>query len=90
MRQIRKYANHKHYDEETSAYVQVVDLSDLIASGEQIKVVDDVSGRDITLETMARALYDRLRLRDRDAETSLTQADLARVIRKVAGRKVGE
>jgi len=87
MRQIRKYANHKHYDEATHAYVQVVDISDLVADGEQVTVVDDVTGRDVTLETMSRALYERVKSRDLDGDTTLAPADLARLCRKVAGRK---
>lgn len=87
MRQIRKYANHKHYDEKKSAYVQVIELADLVAAGEQITVVDDVTGRDVTLETMCRALYERTKSRDLEADTLLTANDLAKLIRKVPGRK---
>jgi polyhydroxyalkanoate synthesis regulator protein len=62
---IRKYANRKHYDESTSAYVTMLDLSTMVAEGCSVRVVCDLSGVDLTAETLARALYERLKVRDR-------------------------
>lgn len=87
MRHIRKYMNRKHYDMQTSAYLQVVDIAKMVALGETISVVCDVTGRDITLETLCRALYERVKERDLSAKTSIATTDVAKLIRQVAGRK---
>ena len=59
---IKKYANRKLYDEEASVYLSVLDVSNLAAVTSNIRVTCDRTGRDITLETLSRALYERLRL----------------------------
>lgn len=91
MRQIRKYANRKHYDESTSTYIQVLDIANLVAGGETVRVVCDVTGRDVTLETLSRALYERVKSRDHEATTTtLVPRDVEKLIRKVGGPILGD
>jgi len=45
---IRKYANRRLYDTETSKHINHEDVRRLIASGTDIRVIDDASGDDIT------------------------------------------
>jgi len=61
VRQIRKYANRKLYDEVKSSYISMLELSHLIAEGKKVSVFEDASGHDITFETLARALYERVK-----------------------------
>jgi len=59
--QVKKYQNRKIYSETTGAYITMLELSDLVAEGKTVKVTDDRSGRDLTIESLARALYERVR-----------------------------
>ena len=47
-RMIRKYANRRLYDTEESRHINKEDVRKLIASGEDVRIVDDGSGEDIT------------------------------------------
>ena len=47
-RVIRKYANRRLYDTESSKHINHRDVRRLIADGLDVKVIDDTSGEDIT------------------------------------------
>jgi len=47
-RLIRKYANRRLYDATSSRHVTLDDIRKMIGAGEQVKVIDDKSGEDIT------------------------------------------
>ncbi len=81
MRPIRKYGNRKLYDETSARYVSMVELSDLVAEGSRVKVTCDLTGNDLTVETLARALYERSKVvkpSDREAAAGA----ISRVIEK--------
>ncbi len=61
---VKKYQNRKLYVVETSSYVSMLELSDLVAEGNRALVTSDLDGSDVTLETLARALYERMKARD--------------------------
>jgi polyhydroxyalkanoate synthesis regulator protein len=60
VRSIVKYQNRKFYDRTASRYVSLGELGK-IAIEEDIEVVDDQSGSDLTIETLSRVLYEYLR-----------------------------
>lgn len=80
---VKKYANRKLYVVEKTSYVSMLELSDLVAAGHPVEVTDDGSGRDLTFETLARALYERAKVRDQGA-TAAKSSDLAKLIAKIA------
>jgi hypothetical protein len=45
---IKKYANRKLYDTRTSSYVTLEGIAGLVRDGHEIKVVDRVTGQDLT------------------------------------------
>lgn len=47
-RVIKKYANRRLYDTEDSKYVTLKDIKKIIALGQDVQVIDDTSGDDIT------------------------------------------
>lgn len=47
-RVIKKYANRRLYDTEDSKYVTLKDIKQIIALGNDVKIIDDTSGDDIT------------------------------------------
>lgn len=87
MKKFLKYDNKKIYDSESGEYVTMLELSDVVASGEKIRVVQYRTGRDVTVEALARALYDRILAR-RGGEQPFSPDRLARLIPLVA-RRVG-
>lgn len=67
VQRIVKYGNRKLYSPSAASYVSMLELSDIVAKGQQVQVVLDETGEDITLETLTRALYERVKCRDRAA-----------------------
>jgi hypothetical protein len=59
---ILKYRNRKLYSDRASSYLSTLDLAALVADGETVIVIDDCNQKkDITFETLSRALYERVR-----------------------------
>jgi polyhydroxyalkanoate synthesis repressor PhaR len=58
-REIRKYANRRLYDLRSSRYINRDDLRELIAGGETVHVIDDVSGEDITRSLLLQLLAEQ-------------------------------
>jgi polyhydroxyalkanoate synthesis repressor PhaR len=73
---IKRYANRKLYDQGRSRYVTLEELEELIRQGREIRVVDAVSGEDLTSQTLAQIILDTARGR----RTSLPVAFLHQLI----------
>ncbi len=58
---IKRYANRKLYNTATSRYITLKGIADLIEAGEQIRVIDNASGEDITSVTLSQILVDNER-----------------------------
>lgn len=58
---IKRYANRKLYDQSRSRYVTLEDLEEFIRQGREIRVVDAVSGEDLTSLTLAQIILDNAR-----------------------------
>jgi polyhydroxyalkanoate synthesis repressor PhaR len=58
---IKRYANRKLYDQSRSRYVTLEDLEELIRQGREIRVVDAVSGQDLTSLTLAQIILENQR-----------------------------
>ena len=56
VRLIRKYGNRRLYDTRTSRYVTLGDLVEVFAGEEDVKVLDAVSGEDLTKRVLAQAI----------------------------------
>jgi len=56
---IRKYANRRLYDTETSRYITLEDLKELIISGEDIQVREAKSDADITREVLLQLVAEQ-------------------------------
>jgi polyhydroxyalkanoate synthesis repressor PhaR len=56
MRIIKKYANRKLYDTSDKKYVAMNTLADLIKSGEEVTVIDNRNGQDITSVVVSQLL----------------------------------
>ena len=56
MRTIKKYANRKLYDTENKKYISMKKLRELIQQGEEVTVVEHVTGKDITSQVVSQIL----------------------------------
>ncbi len=55
---IKRYANRKLYDTERSSYVTLEDIAVMIKAGEEVQVVDNKSGEDLTSVTLAQIIFE--------------------------------
>jgi polyhydroxyalkanoate synthesis regulator protein len=76
-RKFVKYANRKlHEAGADNSYVTMAELLVIVANGDDVEVLDDQTGEDITAFVLARLVYDRCRMDKRAYKT----ADLQKVI----------
>ena len=57
-RTIKRYDNRKLYDVDAKRYVRLSDLADMIRAGEDVAVVNNNTGSDLTAQTLAKILSD--------------------------------
>ena len=57
-RLIKRYANRKMYDVEASGYVSLEDVAALVRSGETVQIIDNVSGEDLTAQTLTQIVLE--------------------------------
>lgn len=55
---VKRYANRKLYDTERSCYVTLEDISGMIKAGEEVRVIDNKSGEDLTSVTLAQIIFE--------------------------------
>ena len=60
-RVIKKYANRKMYDTETSKPITLAEIATLIAGGDDIQVIDSDTGEDLTTITLAQIILEQER-----------------------------
>ena len=70
---IKRYANRKLYNTETSRYITLRGLGELLDRGEEVRVVDNETGEDITQVALSQILVDNKRSREIPSDTLLTQ-----------------
>ncbi len=58
---IKRYANRKLYNTETSRYITLKGIAELIEQGEEVRVIDNATGEDITSIALSQILVDNER-----------------------------
>ena len=81
MHRIKKYANRKMYDVKTKSYVTLEDIANLVEAGEQITIIDNASGEEITQEIVSQLVG---RVLDGQAR-KLPMPVLVKLLRKGSG-----
>jgi polyhydroxyalkanoate synthesis repressor PhaR len=84
-RTIKRYGNRKLYDPAARRYVTLQQLARLVADGEELAVVDQRSGEDVTNLALAQALLEGLR----QGASRIPRQVLTRLIRIAAGPRSG-
>ncbi len=74
---IRKYANRRLYDTETSKHINQEDVRKLIAAGTDVRVIDDASGDDITRGVLLQLVAEQ----ERGGRPVLSDQMLTQIIR---------
>jgi polyhydroxyalkanoate synthesis repressor PhaR len=59
LRTIKRYGSRKLYDLAESRYVSMQELAALIQSGEQVEVVDNRSGEDVTVQVLTQVISEQ-------------------------------
>ena len=55
---VKRYSNRKLYDTERSTYVTLDDIAEMIRAGEEVRVIDNKSGEDLTSVTLAQIIFE--------------------------------
>lgn len=56
---IKRYLNRKLYDTETSSYITLEEISEVIRQGKEIRVIDKVTGEDLTYFTLSQIIFEK-------------------------------
>jgi len=70
---IKRYANRKLYNTATSRYITLKGVGELLDRGDEVRVVDNETGEDITQIALSQILVDNQRSREDPSETLLSQ-----------------
>jgi polyhydroxyalkanoate synthesis repressor PhaR len=70
---IKRYANRKLYNTETSRYITLKGIATLLDLGDEVRVVDNETGDDITQVVLSQILVDNKRAKEDPSENLLSQ-----------------
>ena len=70
---IKRYANRKLYNTETSRYITLKGIAKLLDAGEEVQVIDKETGEDITQIALSQILVGNQRDKEDPSDTLLTQ-----------------
>lgn len=62
MRLIKRYSNRKLYDTDSSTYVTLEDIEEMVRDGEEVQIVDKSTGEDITSATLAHIVLEQQKI----------------------------
>lgn len=58
MKIIKRYSNRKLYDTEQSSYVTLDEIAEMVRSGDELQIVDNKTGNDLTRVTLAQIVFE--------------------------------
>jgi polyhydroxyalkanoate synthesis repressor PhaR len=70
---IKRYANRKLYNTQTSRYITLKGIAELLDAGEEVRVVDKQTGEDITSVALSQILVDSERSHTQPPDSLLSQ-----------------
>jgi polyhydroxyalkanoate synthesis repressor PhaR len=63
---VKRYSNRKLYDTKDSRYVTLLQIGELVRSGEEVHVIDNNSKEDLTEVTLAQIIYEEQKANQRN------------------------
>ncbi|RME88538.1 MAG: polyhydroxyalkanoate biosynthesis repressor PhaR, partial [Candidatus Hydrogenedentota bacterium] len=79
MKLIKRYANRRLYDSDTSKTITLEEIAEYLRQGEEIKVIDNISGEDITSKVLGQTF---LKLQEPKGNEPLINYILTALIRE--------
>ncbi len=79
---IKRYANRKLYNTDSSRYITLKGISELIKEGREIHVVDNETGEDITPIVLSQILVDDQKQHRDDSTSGVSGQFLSEIIQK--------
>ncbi|HIF92127.1 MAG: polyhydroxyalkanoate synthesis regulator DNA-binding domain-containing protein [Myxococcales bacterium] len=70
---IKRYANRKLYNTDTSRYITLKGIAALLDEGKEVRVIDNKTGEDITQVALSQILVDNKRAHEDPSDTLLSQ-----------------
>jgi polyhydroxyalkanoate synthesis repressor PhaR len=70
---IKRYANRKLYNTQTSRYITLKGIAELIDAGDDVRVIDNETGEDITNVALSQILVDHERSNSAASRTMLSE-----------------
>ncbi|MAG32990.1 MAG: hypothetical protein CL908_19100 [Deltaproteobacteria bacterium] len=70
---IKRYANRKLYNTDSSRYITLKGIAQLLDDGEEVRVIDNETGEDITQVALSQILVDSKRAKQDPSDTLLSQ-----------------
>jgi polyhydroxyalkanoate synthesis repressor PhaR len=70
---IKRYANRKLYNTQTSRYITLKGIAELVEAGDEVRVIDNETGDDITNVTLSQILLDNERSSSTVSQTLLSE-----------------
>lgn len=58
MKLVKRYSNRKLYDTERSCYVTLDEIAEMVRGGEDVSIIDNKTGEDLTTVTLAQIVYE--------------------------------
>lgn len=58
MKIIKRYSNRKLYDTSQSSYVTLDEIAEMVRAGEDVQIIDNKSGEDLTRVTLAQIVFE--------------------------------
>jgi len=65
-RLIKRYSNRKLYDTAQSCYITLEDIAQFVKKGEDVTVIDNQTGRDITSQTLTQIIFENEKRSQKD------------------------
>ncbi len=59
MRVIKRYSNRKLYDTQSKQYITLEQIADLVRTGEELQVIENISGNDLTAMTLSQVILEQ-------------------------------
>src|SRR5258706_14367206 len=64
-RVIKRYSNRKLYDTKDSRYVTLLQIAEMVRSGEDVQIIDNNTKEDLTEVTLAQIVYEEQKTQSR-------------------------
>lgn len=90
---IKRYSNRKLYDTKDSRYVTLLQIAEMVRSGEEVQIIDNNTKEDLTEVTLAQIVYEEQKSQSRSVPLQtlkeLIQARTSKVLSELREGPIG-